>query len=64
MSRRYSKFLELQQAFGLIALIGNQLTQSQFLPMIDVCKTTQGSIGVMSVILIRNWNKEKIKVSQ
>lgn len=29
-----------------------------------ISKITQGSIIVMSVILIRNWNKEKIKVSQ
>jgi len=33
--------------------------------MIDVIsKITQGSIIIMSVMLIRNWNKEKIKVSQ
>ena len=28
-----------------------------------VAKITQGSIIVMSVILIRNWNKEKVKLS-
>ena len=33
--------------------------------MIDIIsKITQSSIIVMSVILIRNWNKEKIKISQ
>ena len=33
--------------------------------MIDIiAKITQGSIIVMSVMLIRNWNKEKIQVPQ
>ena len=33
--------------------------------MIDIlAKITQGSIIVLSVVLIRNWNKEKIQVSQ
>ena len=33
--------------------------------MMDIItKITQGSIIVMSVMLIRNWNKEKIPVSQ
>ena len=29
-----------------------------------IAKITQGSIIVLSVLLIRNWNKEKIKTSQ
>lgn len=33
--------------------------------MIDIIsKITQGSIIVLSILLIRNWKKEKIKVSQ
>ena len=33
--------------------------------MIDIIsKITQGSIIVLSIVLIRNWKKEKIKVSQ
>jgi hypothetical protein len=29
-----------------------------------ICKVTQGSIVIASLVLLRNWNKEKIKVSQ
>jgi len=33
--------------------------------MIDIIsKVTQGAIVVVSLLLLRNWNKEKIKVSQ
>jgi hypothetical protein len=29
-----------------------------------ICKVTQGSIVIASLVLLQNWNKEKIKVSQ
>ncbi|MGI0087593.1 MAG: hypothetical protein ACREBI_06495 [Nitrosotalea sp.] len=33
--------------------------------MIDIlAKITQGAIVVVSLLLLRNWNKEKIKISQ
>ncbi|MGI0059119.1 MAG: hypothetical protein ACREBJ_05055, partial [Nitrosotalea sp.] len=33
--------------------------------MIDIlCKVTQGAIIVISIVMLSNWHKEKIKISQ
>jgi hypothetical protein len=58
-----------------IALIGLYIaSRTTALPVVGIqgdvgladilSKVTQGSIIVVSLLLLRNWNKEKIKVSQ